>query len=511
MMEFRQAEVLVIGGGIAGMRASLAAREGGASVTLLSKRKIGKAGASLVANTGHRIFSSTLNPEFDNLKETYLSGQGLAVEDLVEVLAAESYDAVKELKDWGCPIDFEYHPAGIEEGIVHYARCSQRKGLLITQVLRQRCEETNIALKDGFTVIKLIRARDRIIGAYAIHQDQIYCFLAKAVILATGGIGQLYQSTDNPIDQVGETLALAWEVGAKLMDLEFVQFYPYQLQSPVSMDIHTSVFRLGAYLLNEQGDRFMEEYPKQELETRDLVSREMFLQDGDIYLDLMDADLDELKKTNPNLLKLYFKDQDLLVSPIQHFFMGGVKMDVDGRSSIPGLYVCGEAATGVHGANRLGGNALTECSVFGRRAGLEAAQETKGLEFSLEEIDQVWLKDQLVIPKLGEDQYLTMQIRLQHIMWEAVGIVRDGLQIRKALKEIRKKRVFLEKSKPGSLVEWYQMKNMLIAAQLIAEAALMRQESRGAHYRLDYPETDPQWKGHIVVERDQFEFQKKFS
>lgn len=509
MVEFMQAEVLVIGGGIAGMRASLAAREEGALVTLLSKRKTGKAGASLVANTGHRIFSSTSNPEFDNQKATYRSGQGLAEEELVEMLAVESYGAVKELKSWGCPIEFEYGSIEQEEPIVHYARCPERKGLLITQVLRQRCEEAGIHLKDGFTVLKLIRTRGRVIGVFAIHQNQIYCFLAKAVILATGGIGQLYQATDNPVDLVGETLALAWEVGAELMDLEFVQFYPYQLQSPISMDIHTSVFRLGAYLLNDQGDRFMEDYPNQELETRDLVSREMFLQEGDIYLDLMNADLDELKKINPRLLELYFNDQDLLVSPIQHFFMGGVKMDIDGRSTIPGLYVCGEAAAGVHGANRLGGNALTECSVFGTRAGRAAGQETKVLELSFEKTDQEWFRDQLYIPELGDDQYLTMQVRLQHIMWEAVGVVRDGSQLRIALKEILKKQMILEESKPRSIVEWYQMKSMLIAARLIAEAALMRQESRGAHYRLDYPETDSQWKGHIVIERDRIEFQKK--
>ncbi len=495
-MEIIFTQVLVIGGGIAGMRAALAAREKGVEVILISKGKIGKSGSSLVANTGHRIYSPGLSEDQDMIVQTMKSGQGLADRELVEILARESFEVVRELQCWDCPVQFEYHQGCSDRPI--YARCKERKGILITQRLRQLIEEQGVKILDKYSALQLITDKGRVIGVFATYEDRIYCFLAGAVILATGGVGRLYYPTDNPVDVGGDSVALAWSCGAEVMDLEFVQFYPYQLQYPANMDIHISTFRLGARLMNQSGDHFMSEYPERELVTRDILSREMFLQNGEISLDLIDIDLTELEKVNPRLFQLYLSDEELVVSPIQHFFMGGVRMDKDGRSTLSGLYVCGEAGSGVHGVNRLGGNALTECLVFGRRAGWNAALEALANEDQLFELDQKIIQQQLAIPETGEDNYLLMNARLSHIMWEGVGIVRDGEGLRTALHEIKKDLTTVEMSKPRSITEWYQIRNRLITAKLIAEAALLREESRGAHYRLDFPEIDPGLEGHLI-------------
>lgn len=501
-MEFRRTDVLVIGGGIAGLRAAIAARAEGAKVILLSKRKAGKSGASLVANTGHRIFSP--GQPVDAYTQTMKSSQGLAEADLVKVMADESYDAITEMIEWGCPLELEY----INQRPT-YARCKQWKGILLTEPLRRKAEAVGVEILDGYTALRLLNHSGRVRGAFAVARDeQLFCFLAGSVVLAAGGVGQLYHPTDNPVDICGDGIALAWDAGAEVMDLEFVQFYPYQLQSPMCMDLHITTFQLGAHLVNQNGVRFMEEYPEQELVTRDLLSREMFLQDGPVYLDLVEVDFEELQKFHPRLVEKYWEDEDLVVSPIQHFAMGGVRMDAMGHSSLPGLYVCGEVAAGVHGANRLGGNALTECSVFGRRAGRTAAQDAKGVHWEIEKGMEEELAGELYIPEMGSDRYWMDRATLGHLMWETVGIVRDGEALKEAMQAIRGEIVRFEETRPRSILEWYQMRHMLVTAHLIAEAAYRREESRGAHYRLDFPETDPMWEGHLVICQNSIRFEK---
>lgn len=505
IMEFYFTDVLVIGGGIAGMRAAIAARERGVEVTLLSKKKAGKSGASLVANTGHRLFSQEQPSEYDFYQETLKSGQGLTDKKLLNVLVNDSVDVIRDLQEWGVPfnIDFyqEKNPNGDQfiSDIPLYARCPERKGILITEKLREVCEKRMIKILDNYTVIQLIKDANRIVGVFVTYQDEVSCFLAKTVVLATGGIGQLYQHTDNPVDVKGDAVALAWLIGADLIDLEFVQFYPYQLKSPVFLDIHTLVFRLGARLLNADGEYFMENYPKQELETRDIVSREMFLQNSEIFLDLSNVNLDELEKVNPRLKKLYLTEKNLLVSPIQHFYMGGVRIGVRGQTTIPGLYACGEAAGGLHGANRLGGNALTECNVFGRLIGYAAAEEAKGVKVNSEENFLTTIESQLNLPVKGENNYRQIISSLQELMWTNVGIIRNAGGLKYALCEINRWVAEFIKSKPASITEYFLTKNMLITAGLIVETAIMRRESRGAHYRSDFPQIDPEWENHIIV------------
>lgn len=501
-MEFRRTDVVVIGGGMAGLRAAIAARMEGAEVILLSKRKAGKSGASLVANTGHRIFSPGL--PVDAYEQTLKSGQGLAEKELVQVLAEESLNAIEELIQWGCPLEIEY-----ANQIPAYARCSPWKGILLTEPMRRKAEEVGVMILDGYSALKLIEQGGRVTGVFAVDRtERVHCVLAQSVVLAAGGLGQVYHPTDNPVDIGGDGIALAWDAGAELIDLEFVQFYPYQLHSPLSMDLHMTTFQLGAHLLNENGERFMEDYPEQELVTRDVLSREMFLQDGNVYLDLLESDLDELEKIHPRLVELYWKDEDLIVSPIQHFSMGGVRTDREGRSSLPGLYVCGEAAAGVHGANRLGGNALTECSVFGRRAGQRAAWDARHGEPAMQGVTRGEIMAQLYIPESGDDHYWMDRAELGHLMWEAAGIVRDGEKLKIATQSICREIIRFEGTRPRSLAEWYQMRHMLIAAHLLTETAFRREESRGAHYRLDFPETDPEWEGHLVVCQNSISFEK---
>ena len=493
-MEFIITEVLVLGGGVAGMRAAISAREEGAEVMLLSRGKVGKSGSSAIANTGHRIFPKHEELQYKYIEDTLKSGQGLAEPELLEVLAGDSYEAVLKLQEWGCPVEFEFF-----NGQPVYARCPERSGLLITEKLRQHCEAVGVHMREGYSVLQLVKRAERVIGAYVAKDAKIYCVLAKAVVLATGGIGQLYFATDNPFEITGEGVALAWQCGAEMIDLEFVQFYPYQLSEPEFLDVHMSTFLVGGMLINEAGRRFMDSYPQKELETWDLVSREMFLQQSKIFLDLTRADLKRLMQKNKPLFDLYLNGQELLMEPIQHFFMGGVRIDSCARSTVAGLFICGEAAGGIHGANRLGGNALTECNVFGQLAGRSAAAEAGEWDYELADLNMEALREAFYVPREGEDSFGDLRYSLSKVMWDAVGIIRDGQGLTEALHWINHAMVQLAESRPVLFTEWYETRNMLITANLITMAAHMREESRGAHFRLDFPEKAQDWAGHIVI------------
>ena len=278
---------------------------------------------------------------------------------------------------------------------------------------------------------------------------------------------------------------MALRLGLPLTGMEFVQFYPYRIYSPRRADIFPDVFEHGAVFRNERGERFMDapEYPAKELENRDVVARAMFGQ-KEVRLDLSGCDLAYLEQECPNIYAMYAEDpaRPLLLRPVAHFFMGGVPLRPDSSTAVGGLFVCGETAGGLHGANRLAGSALTETVVFGHAAGRSAAADSRpGASVP----EPVLERAAATLPEPGEDELDDLRARLREMMWKNVSLLREESGMEEALAGIREIGGELAHRRPRSLREWSELRNMLAVAEAVTRAALERRGSLGAHYRSD--------------------------
>jgi aspartate oxidase len=284
--------------------------------------------------------------------------------------------------------------------------------------------------------------------------------------------------------------------------MEFVQFYPYRIYSPMTSDIFPDIFNHGAKFVNHLGQRFMEKYPKKELENRDVLAREIYAQ-KEVRLDLSLVDLDFLDKEAPSLARLYekFSQEPFLVRPVTHFTMGGLCVDSFGQTCVPGLLAAGEVTGGLHGANRLAGHALSETVVFGRRCGLKAAQTALDVSFCHSNMPLPPL------PESGRDELKDIISNLRALMWSKVGLIRDENGLNEALLSIDSLGRELAARKPAHLRAFKKVSRALAMARLIVKAALNRQESRGAHYRSDFPETREEFHGSFVFQRSNMTFQ----
>jgi L-aspartate oxidase len=382
----------------------------------------------------------------------------------------------------------------------------------LVAALRQR---PNTTIIEGALVTDLITHDGACAGArYLAAEGQERAITARAVVLANGGAGRLWQRTSNPAGATADGLALAWRAGAVLTDLEFVQFHPTVLVPPdpsaPAFLISEAVRGEGAYLRNGRGERFMAAYPRAELEPRDVVARaiqqEMLRAESDhVYLDLRHLDPALVRQRFPTIAATcaaYGIDitRDLIpVAPAAHYFMGGVAVDLDARATVPGLWAVGEVAcTGVHGANRLASNSLLEGVVFAMRAadaiaadladGASAAWPTTapfaGAPLPLADIIDRPLIDPAQRPAI------------QAIMWERVGLYRDQFGLARGAEALHQLAASASNGPPHEQRAACETANMLLAAQLIAAAALARRESRGAHARRDFPAPEPFLAGH---------------
>jgi aspartate oxidase len=321
-------------------------------------------------------------------------------------------------------------------------------------------------------------------------------FAAGSTILAAGGLGRIYAHSDNPIDISGEAVGVAWRHGAELRDMEFIQFYPYRLVSPINIDLYTKLFGKGAIMRNGQGSRFLEEYPRKELETRDVVCYQMFKQ-GKVLLDLSQVTASDLEAITPRLHSLLTKGYqgELLMQPVEHYSIGGISIDADGRTTVKGLYACGECTGGVHGANRLGGGALTESLVFGARAGKAAAVElSKPSARTIANAQRAVVQSgaiKLPFETGTKERIADVRKRLQEIMWNKVGIERTESGLQQACDELAQM--------AEELRDYTPLFDMLQVARIVARSALERKESRGAHQMVDYPREMDEWRGNLVV------------
>lgn len=489
------------------MHAALKAREEDLVVTLVSKKPIGRSGASVISKSVHRFSPDHIQEKSAHKKRIMESGRFINNEDLVNVLVEHGSRRVSALEN--LKLDLHFKEVKIDDkNYRNFASCKPKLGKYLTIPLADIVKsQSNVKLLEGYMAIQLVVDKNRVCGVLMEKKNRVYLLGAKAVVLATGGGGYAYSKTSNTNDLTGDGYAMALQVNIPLVDMEFVQFYPYRIIHPFQHDIFPDTFKHGAKFLNEKGQRFMDKYPNKELENRDILAREMFYQ-KEIYLDLTECNKDFLKEECDDLYENYLKyaDTKIKVQPMAHFMMGGIKTKADTSTDIKGLFCCGEVTGGLHGANRLAGHALTETAVFGPIAGEQAARFAKGqgrLCANIREDIIQWL------PTLGQNSLTDINNQIRSLLWESAGIVRNGTCLEKAKKNMESIAEQIYELKPASLRPWLECHNMIKTSMTIINSALLREESRGAHYRVDFPQESPQWVGNVIIKNNKTVFQSQ--
>jgi aspartate oxidase len=520
-------DVLIIGGGLAALRAALSARQAGARVLVAVKRRLAKSGSSANTTGGFAAAVADLNP-FDNpqlhYRDTIVGGGYVNDRTLVHRLCEEAPARLEELWQLGAQFrrrDGRYHlsPSGDHSQPRVFVPENMR-GTDMTAPLREAVVAAAVEVLENVAIVDLLRDGERVVGALGIARDRVagIVITAGATLLAAGGAGRLFTITSNPVDVCGGGFALALRAGARLRDMEFIQFYPWRLIRPFKstrVPIQPSTFVLGAKLINSRGERFMEAYDpiRKDAATRDVSARAIFDQirrglavEGGARLDISVVPDEQFRYENSRVVELLdargvdYRKIELVVAPEAHFFMGGVVIDEQGRSDLAGLYAAGETAGGVHGGNRLNSNAVPETQVIGHRAGLSAAVcPRRTIHFDPARLD-VWQRH---LQGLQENaaacspQFDCLLEELQASMTIGLGIVRSADGLRAALTsadKIRARTEALPARSQGDLIARAELCDLCTVATVCAQSALMRTESRAAHYREDFPELDPSWQ-----------------
>jgi len=541
--ETREHDVLIIGAGGAGLRASLEALAQGASVGVVCKSLLGKA-HTVMAEGGIAAAMANVDAA-DNWKthfrDTMRGGKFLNNWRMAQLHAQESPARVRELEQWGALFDRTENGDILQRAFGGHTfkrlcHVGDRTGLEMIRTLQDRGVQQGIDVYMECTVTRLLTDGGRVTGAFAYWREtgRFIVFKAKSIVIATGGIGKAWRITSNSWEYTGDGMALAYEAGAELMDMEFVQFHPTGMVWPPGVQgilVTEAVRGEGGILRNKAGERFMEKYdPKRmELSTRDVVARSIYTEvkegrgteHGGAYLDISHKPAEYVKKKLPSMYHQFkeLADVDITKGPMEvgptcHYMMGGIRVDAEtAQSTVPGLFAAGEAAAGLHGSNRLGGNSLSDLLVFGRRAGLAAAEHAKRTSASSFDNSQIEpAEKELLAPfsNSGTESPYAVHRDLQEVMQNLVGIYRTKEDLEKALVELEKLRVRAAKaSVEGSRLfnpGWhlsYDLKAMLIVSEAVTHSALARTESRGAHSRIDYPNLDSVWeKKHNIIVRE---------
>jgi L-aspartate oxidase len=518
-----ECDILIVGGGIAGLRAALTASQF-AKVIVLTKGKIGETATEKaqggIAAAVDQIKDST---QF-HLEDTLEAGAGLCSEEAVRILVNEGVERVKELIEMGARFDRAATEAGGGFALALEGAHKRRRILHAGDATGEEIQRTlgSKVLTEGLAEIKphilgidlLFDGKHCLgISAYNLITRQIETYLAKATILATGGLGQVYLYTTNPTVATGDGVAMAYRAGAEVTDMEFVQFHPTALVQFKEFEdlialpqflISEAVRGEGGILLNTRGERFMEKYHVQlELAPRDIVARAIFeemLSTGSdhVYLSLSRIQPDKIIHRFPVIYKtclergLDITGDNIPVAPAAHYAMGGIKTDLWGKTNLNCLFAAGECASlGVHGANRLASNSLLDGLVFGHRAAQAAKDYLKQPLPALAPISQP------PPPHIKETEVQKALLIIKTSMWHGAGIIRDRKVLEDSVIKLKdlENRLNFTPSTPAEI----ELKNLLLVAKLITQAALDRRESRGAHFRSDYPQTDDQhWKRHLV-------------
>jgi len=535
-------DVLVVGAGGAGLRAAIEALSHGASVGVVCKSLLGKA-HTVMAEGGIAAAMANVDRKDDwrtHFRDTMKGGKFLNDWRMAQLHAQEAPDRVRELEQWGALFDRTAEGDILQRAFGGHTfkrlcHVGDRTGLEMIRTLQDRGVQMGFHVYMECAITRLLKDGDRVCGAvgYWREQGRFVVFKAKSVVLATGGIGKAWRITSNSWEYTGDGMALAYDAGAELLDMEFVQFHPTGMVWPPGVQgilVTEAVRGEGGVLKNRLGERFMERYDpdKMELSTRDVVARAIYTEvregrgteHGGAFLDISQKPAEYVKRKLPSMYHQFLElaDVDITKGPMEvgptcHYMMGGVRVDAEtAQTTVPGLYAAGEVAAGLHGANRLGGNSLSDLLVFGRRAGLAAAENAARVQAPAsrpEEIEDA-VREMLAFferPE-GESPY-AIHRDLAEAMQNLVGIFRNAEDLGKGLEKIRDlseraSRVRVEGSRlfnPG----WHlarDLRSMLTVTEAVARSALVRTESRGAHSRTDFPKTDPEWgKRNNVVRR----------
>ncbi len=541
--ETHEHDVLIIGAGGAGLRAAIEALAQGASVGVVCKSLLGKA-HTVMAEGGIAAAMANVDRSDDwrtHFRDTMRGGKFLNNWRMAQLHAQEAPERVRELEQWGALFDRTADGDILQRAFGGHTfkrlcHVGDRTGLEMIRTLQDRGVHQGIDVYMECAITRLLKDGDRVAGAFGYWREngRFVVFKAKSVVIATGGIGKAWRITSNSWEYTGDGMALAYDAGAELMDMEFVQFHPTGMVWPPGVQgilVTEAVRGEGGVLRNKDGERFMERYDPErvDLSTRDVVARAIYTEakegrgteHGGAYLDISHKPAEYVKKKLPSMYHQFreLADVDITKGPMEvgptcHYMMGGIRVDAEtAQSSLPGLFAAGEAAAGLHGANRLGGNSLSDLLVFGRRAGLAAAAHANQVRTPSVDYGQVdqGTREMLEPFERGDgDSPYDVHRDLQETMQNYVGIFRSEEDLKQGLSEIqnlkeRASKVHVDGSRlfnPG----WHlarDLKSLLTVSEAVALSALERKESRGAHSRIDFPQYDEQWsKLNNIISRD---------
>lgn len=511
-----EADVLVIGGGGAGLRATLEAKKTVDTIVVASKGFVGKSGNTPISGGAFQADKKNFDA---HIEDTIRGGADINHRELVKILATEAWYSMSELEKYGCEtVRKSSRIVLVKTGL------TAKRGSEITRCLADSAARAGVKFLESVMISDLLTEERSVVGAVGFHVKKGYfvVFKAKSTVLATGGLGQLYERNSNAAGITGDGYAMAYRAGADLTGMEFTQFYPTISLYPISgYLIWPNVFPDGGRLLNALGERFMKRYApeKADLALRDVKSRGMFIEvqegrgiRGGVHLDYSKIAREVIENRYRADLNLFLRKgvdirrEPVVVGPVCHYFMGGVQVNEKCETSLGGLYAAGEVVGGIHGANRLGGNALTETQVFGARAGKFAASRAATIrmpELELDQAEKIIEKAVAYLKRKGVSPTGTIK-NIRALAWDKLGIVKDVDGIDEARSELRRIRSEelpkIAALKPTDFVSILELINMLDAAEMIAESSFLRTESRGAHYRRDFPKRDDKnWKKNIVV------------
>jgi succinate dehydrogenase / fumarate reductase flavoprotein subunit len=562
--EIKEHDVLVIGAGGAGLRAAIEASGMGVSVGLVCKSLLGKA-HTVMAEGGVAAALANVDPQDGwqtHFKDTMNGGKQLNNWRMAQLHAQEAPDRVKELERWGAVFDRTKDGKILQRAFGGHTwkrlcHVGDRTGLEMIRTLQDRGVHQGIDIYMECTITQLIKDGDRISGAFGYYREdgRYILFKTKAIVLATGGTGKAYTVTSNSWEYTGDGQGLAYDAGAELIDMEFIQFHPTGMVWPPGVRgilVTEGVRGEGGILRNSLGERFMFKYLPEstkndyaadeaeavtwvnaalagtrtearrppELSTRDNVARAIYTEvkegrgspHGGVFLDISYQDSERVKKKLPSMYHQFkdLADVDITAGPMEvgptmHYTMGGIRVDAETQMSrVPGLFAAGECSGGMHGANRLGGNSLSDLVVFGKRAGAGAAEYAKSVSGTLN-IDDNLVKaaiaemEEPFLRTDGKNPY-DVHKELNKIMGTYVGIFREESELAIGVEKLQELKAEVAKvgAKGSKLFNpgWHMcrdLKNMMICSEAIARSALSRKESRGAHSRLDYPNTEKDW------------------
>lgn len=515
MVSVERVDFLVIGSGIAGLSAALEACRLG-DVLLISKGRFSQCN-SYEAQGGIAAAIGNHDSPLLHYRDTIRAGAGITNQEAVRILTREAPLSIQKLMELGArfdtregALDLGREAAHSRSRIIHAGGDST--GREVTDALLWQARHTpNLVLRENVLALDFVIEGERVSGLWCLKGGQITCILAEAVLLASGGAGQLFSKTTNLVGATADGIAMAYRAGCTLADMEFFQFHPTALKTHESHEegrmflLSEALRGAGAILRDSEGYPFMPDYhPMGDLASRDVVSRAIFAQmkkksKDYVYLDIFAVS--NFEKRFPKIFeacrryRIDLSTNLIPVHPAAHYIMGGVLTDLEGRTTLPGLFAAGETAcTGVHGANRLASNSLLEGFVFGARMACAAAAHRKKKHPIPEPTEMripILEGEKLSLSPPG----ISERLLLQNMMWEEVGVNRTAESLRKALE------FFTSAAPVGSRPEDLELKNMHLAASLMATAASLRCESRGAHFRSDYPRRRREWKKHILLNR----------